>query len=283
MKKFSFALLFLFLALPLFSQKGNPSTDEEAIRNLIQTEIRAFIDKDWKLFESCWLQEPYTRHFVTSRNAFNGRIGWENMKSIMSQSFETEGPRGFTSEKTDIDINVFGDAAYATFLEHHWSTQEENPWEIQAINNAFFVKRDGEWKFVCMNIVNTSSFETARENRALVEEFLETISGEQKTQEMFLRFFAEDKQDLLEQNLMVEQAFPLYELAPEEILQDGNRVVVRAEFTGIQHGTFGSIPPTGNQVQLPVVLFFTVDQGKISEYEVIYDRARMLRQLDALY
>ncbi len=284
MKRISIAFLCISFACLASGQDKKELAEKKAIEKLIRTEMGAFLDKDWELFESCWLQEPYTRHFVTSKNAFNGMIGWENMKTILSQSFHTEGPRGFSSEKTDIEIQVYGNAAYATYLERHVSTDEQNPWRIEAINNAFFIKqkRDGKWKFVCVNIVNTSSFEDARNNRALVEEFLETISGNPKTGEMFARFIAGDKPSLIDLNLSVEQAFPLYELTADEILVEGKRVVVRGRFHGIQHGPYGSIPPSGNEVTLPVVLLYTLENGKISDYTVVYDNASMLRQLGVL-
>ncbi len=282
MKKTCLTLLCITCALLVFGQNDQEMADKKAIEKLIQAEITAFLEKDWDHFADCWLQESYTRHFVTSKNAFNGKIGWENMKTIISQSFNAEGPRGFTSEKTDIDIQVYGDAAYATFLEHHRSIDEENPWNIEAINNAFFIKRDGNWKFVCMNIVNTSSFEDARNNRALIEEYLEEISGNPKTRELFTRYMADGNESLIDLNLSVEQAFPMYELNADEILVDGNKVVVRGKFRGVQHGPYGSIAPTGNEVNLPVVLFYTIENGKISEYSVSYDNARMLRQLGVL-
>ena len=282
MKKTGIFLLFILPAVLAFGQSKKELADEKAIEKLIHKEINSYLGKDWERFESCWLHEPYTRHFVTSKSAFNGRIGWEKMEKTISQGFDTEGPRGFTSEKADIDIQVFGDAAYATFLEHHISTSEENPWKIDAINNAFFVKRDGEWKFVCMNIVNTSSFNTAKRNRALIEEYLETISGNAKTREMFTRYIFADNQALINQNMMVEQAFPLYELIADEIIVGGNKVVVRGKFRGVQHGMYGSIAPTGNEVKFPVVMIYTIEKGKIAEHTVSYDNASMLRQLGVL-
>jgi predicted ester cyclase len=279
MKKTAVLLLIVLSTVMAFGQSNKPSADEKAIEKLIHKEIKAYVDKDWKTYESCWLHEPYTRHFVTSKSAFNGRIGWEKLGKTTSQSFKIEGPRGSDSKKTDIQIQVFGDAAYATFKEHHWSISEEDPWKIEAINNAFFVKRDGKWKFVCMNIVNTSSYETAKKNRALVEEFLETISGNIKTEDMLTRYISAESEEVIRQNLMVEEAFPLYELTADEIMVEGNRVVAKAKFSGLQQGLFGSIEPTGNKVDLEVVLLYTIDNGQITEYSVIYDNASMLRQL----
>ena len=282
MKTLGISLLCIILTVSVFSQDKKELAEKKAIEKLIHKEVNAFLEKDWELFESCWLHEPYSRHFVTSKSAFNGRIGWESMKKLMSQGYKTEGSRGFTGEKTNIDIQVFGDAAYVTMHDNFWSTSEDDPWRILAINNAFFVKREDEWKFVCMNIVNSSSFKDSKNHRVLIEEFLETISGKEKTEELLTRYIAQENTALIEQNIMVEQAFPMYELTAEEILVDGNRVVVRGSFRGVQHGPYGSIAPTGNEVKMPVVLFYTLENGKITDYTVTYDNASMLRQLGVL-
>jgi hypothetical protein len=281
MKKFITSLLIISLAIPAFPQGKKERAAKEEIEKLIKKEITAFLNKDWEEFQKCWLHEPYTRHFVTSKSAFNGRIGWENMQNLISKSFEIDGPRGFTTSKTDIDIQVFGEAAYATLREQYQSTNPDDPWVIEALNNAFFAKRDGEWKFVCMNIVNTSSFEDANRYREIIQDYLETISGRAKTREMFLRYISDKNESLIRQNIAVEQAFPMYELRANEILVDGNRVIVYGKFRGVQHGRYGDIAPTGNEVKLEVVLGYTLENGKITSHTVSYDNASMLEQLGA--
>ena len=282
MKKLGISILLTFLTVLIFGQNKKEMADKEAIEKLIHKEVNAFLEKDWDSFESCWMQEPFARHFVTTKNTFNGMIGWENMKKLISQGFESEGPRGFSIEKTGIDIHVFEDAAYATFQEIYRPHSEDDPREIVALNNAFFMNDEGEWKFVCMNIVNTSSFDDARMNKALIEEYLEAISGQDKTWELLVKYIDKTRDSLIKQNIAVERAFPKYELTPDEILVDGNKVVVRGKFRGTQHGTFGNIAPTGNEVNLPVVLFYTLTNGKITEYEVSYDNASMMKQLGVM-
>jgi predicted ester cyclase len=279
MKTYILGIILIFISSLSFAQSKKELAAKRDIEELIHREVGAFLEKDWEGFEACWLHEPYSRHFVTSKSAFNGKIGWDNMKDLISRSFEIEGSRGYTTEKTDIDIQVFGKAAYATFKEHYTSTSPDDPLDIEALNNAFFINQNGEWKFVCMNIVNTSSFIEANRNRDLVQEYLETISGHAKTRAMFAEYISDES--LIRQNLAVEQAFPIYELSADEILVDGKRVVAIGNFRGIQHGTYGDIAPTGNEVKLPVVMMFTVQHGKISEYRVSYDNASMLRQLGA--
>jgi predicted ester cyclase len=270
------------LAVMVFGQSRQEQADMKSIEKLIQKEITAFLDKDWDKYQECWLHEPYTRHFVSSKSSFNGMIGWEHIQQIMSQGFSSEGPRGFTFEKTDLDIHVFGDAAYATIRERYGSTSGDDPWSIDALNNAFLVRHEGSWKFVCMNFVNTSSYDDAREHRALIQGFLETISGNAKTRQVFEKYIHKGNESLIRQNLAVEQAFPMYELIPEEIMVDGNRVMVRARFRGVQHGTYGTIPPSGKEVSLDVILLYTLANGKITEHTVTYDNESMLKQLGAL-
>lgn len=281
MKRSCLSILFIFLFILAFGQSKKEAAEIKAVEKLIQKEITAFLAKDWETFESCWLHEPFSRHFVTSKNAFNGKIGWENMKELIKQGFDAEGERGYSITKTEINIQVFGGAAYATFMENYSTNSDENPITMQGFNNAFFVKDDGKWKFVCMNIVNLSSFEVARKNRALVEEYHGEISGKSKTREMFEKYLDAGRDDLIKMNLAVENAFPEFELTPKEIIVEGSRVVVRADFKGVHKGQYGEVPASGNKVKLDMTIFYTVGNGKITEMTPYFDNGKLMEQMGA--
>jgi len=216
-------------------------------------------------------------HFLTSKASFNGKIGWENMKKLMLQSFQEEGPRNYKGEKTDISIEVFSDAAYATFTEKYLIGLDAVPTIRTGINNAFFVKSDGEWKFVCMNIVNTSSFDDARKKRQLVQEYMEESSGKAKTVKMIKKYI--EDQDLIDHIVTYESAFPEYELIPSEILVDGIRVTVYATFRGVHNGFLEDIPATGKSVELPVLLIYTVENERKQSVPVFPHPVSLLRVL----
>jgi steroid delta-isomerase-like uncharacterized protein len=70
------------------------------------------------------------------------------------------------------------------------------------------------------------------------------------------------------------EAFPDLTIAIEEQLSQGERTVTRARFTGHHRGSFHGLPPTGRAVDVDLVIFSTVHEGRITaEYEIIDERA----------
>ena len=77
-------------------------------------------------------------------------------------------------------------------------------------------------------------------------------------------------------------AFPNLHLAVEDVLQDGNKVAVRARMTGTQHGTFMGSSPTGRKLDVQVVDIHEFKDGKILRTWHTEDWMSGLRQLGIL-
>ena len=64
-----------------------------------------------------------------------------------------------------------------------------------------------------------------------------------------------------------------------------NEVYITARFKGIHQGDLvspqGTIPASGNALDMPFADYFRVSQGKIAEHEVIWDQMALLGQLGA--
>jgi steroid delta-isomerase-like uncharacterized protein len=58
-------------------------------------------------------------------------------------------------------------------------------------------------------------------------------------------------------------SFPDLKLTIEDILQDGNKVVVRARMAGTQRGAFMDFPPTNRRMDIQVVDIHEFKDGKI--------------------
>jgi len=61
-----------------------------------------------------------------------------------------------------------------------------------------------------------------------------------------------------------------------DYMVDKDRVVQISTMTGPNKGGFMDLPPTGNRVSIPVVLIFTLKDGKIVEQQRVYDFTGML-------
>ncbi|MEP0357420.1 ester cyclase [Paraglaciecola sp.] len=75
-------------------------------------------------------------------------------------------------------------------------------------------------------------------------------------------------------------AFPDIKITVLEQLASGDTVVTRGRMSGTQLGSFNELPANGREIDVDVVIFSQINNGKIvKEFEII-DELNMLRQLD---
>jgi predicted SnoaL-like aldol condensation-catalyzing enzyme len=56
-----------------------------------------------------------------------------------------------------------------------------------------------------------------------------------------------------------------------EILAEGDKVVVRTQWSGTQDGPFLGLPPSGNKVRFSTADFFRIEGGKLAEHWDVVD------------
>ena len=79
-------------------------------------------------------------------------------------------------------------------------------------------------------------------------------------------------------NLM-RSAFPDFRADIQEMLQDGNKVITRAQFSGTHEGEFMGIPATGNKFAVTAVDIVEFEGDKAIGHWGVTDMAGMMRQL----
>jgi predicted ester cyclase len=80
----------------------------------------------------------------------------------------------------------------------------------------------------------------------------------------------------------VREAFPDFHIEIEDMLVDGDKVVVRQTHTGTHRGTFAGVEPEGRRIETTQISILRLTDGKISEVWVNLDQLTMLRQIGAL-
>ncbi|MFC7400618.1 ester cyclase [Chelatococcus sp. GCM10030263] len=76
-------------------------------------------------------------------------------------------------------------------------------------------------------------------------------------------------------------AFPDVRFTLDDVLVDGDKVVVRYTMLGIHQGEFQGRPPTGRAVNVPGIGIYRVAGGLIRESWVLRDSLVLLRQIEA--
>jgi steroid delta-isomerase-like uncharacterized protein len=78
-------------------------------------------------------------------------------------------------------------------------------------------------------------------------------------------------------------AFPDFRIAIDDVVAEGNKVVVRWTFNGTNRGALALIPATGKQVSVPNVIgIFHLGAGKVVEAHLSWDRYELRQQLGLL-
>ena len=74
-------------------------------------------------------------------------------------------------------------------------------------------------------------------------------------------------------------SFPDWHEHVEDIIAEGDRVVIRIHSTGTQLGAFNGIAPTGKKVSIEEIHIFRLEHGKIAEQWGMPDVHGLLEQL----
>ena len=74
-------------------------------------------------------------------------------------------------------------------------------------------------------------------------------------------------------------AFPDFHEELEEMVAEGDKVVVRLTITGTQLGQWGPLPPTGKPVRFEEIVILRFVDGKVVEQRGLPDNLAALRQL----
>jgi C-1 hydroxylase len=120
------------------------------------------------------------------------------------------------------------------------------------------------------------------ENKELVHRYVEKVwNGHQldKANE----FTGDDQlEESLEHIQQFLTAFPDVHIAIEDIIAEGDKVVVRIRASATNTGPFAGKPPTGKKIQLLSIRIFQIAGGKIIDTWAMQDRLGLMEQLGYL-
>jgi steroid delta-isomerase-like uncharacterized protein len=77
-------------------------------------------------------------------------------------------------------------------------------------------------------------------------------------------------------------AFPDLHLTVEDIIAEGDKVVVRNTVTGTHRGEYMGLPPTGKSVTYNEIFIFRFDNGRIAETWGVVDVFAQMKQLGVI-
>lgn len=117
----------------------------------------------------------------------------------------------------------------------------------------------------------------AMKNKEFVVEYINALSGKVKTREA-MEYYISD-QELIEHIMFFDGAFPKYELTIDEMIAEGNQIVLRTHLIGKHEGVFGDIMPSHRSVNFPFVIGYTIENRKIVSHWLVADQMALMEQL----
>jgi predicted ester cyclase len=117
-------------------------------------------------------------------------------------------------------------------------------------------------------------------NKQLIRLCLESVSGKEKT-ESLIRRYVEDE-NLVQNILEMEYAFPKYEIMAEDMIEENDKVVLRATIQARHEGEWMGIPPTGVKVAIPLMIIYQLSRGKIVHHWLNADMLTLMQQIGAI-
>lgn len=81
---------------------------------------------------------------------------------------------------------------------------------------------------------------------------------------------------------MLRSAFPDFKATIDDLLAEGDKVVIRQTWSGTQKGEFMGIPPTGRSVSFGVIDVIRFSGGKAVEHWGLMDSMSLMQQLGAI-
>ena len=121
---------------------------------------------------------------------------------------------------------------------------------------------------------------STEDNKTFIRRYFEAISGKDKSTAVVNRYVTDE--ELKHHIAFYEAAFPNYELIAEDLIAEGDKVVVRSTFRGTHKGDLMGIAPTGKQVTMPLILIYRLADDKIVEHWMQADALGMMQQLGVI-
>ncbi len=134
---------------------------------------------------------------------------------------------------------------------------------------------------------------STEENKAIVRRMYEAFS--KRNLDVYYELHAADyvvhlpggvevrgRERLKQMTAMVLSAFPDYHETIEDVVAEGDKVVVRQTITGTHKGEFQGIPPTGKQVTWTAIAILGIIGGKLVEAWIVVDMLGLMQQIGAI-
>jgi len=114
-------------------------------------------------------------------------------------------------------------------------------------------------------------------NKAFIIEYFNALSGVKKTRPLIEKYVTDPA--LIEHIEFFDSILPAYEIFADEMIAEGNKVMVKARAKGRHEGEFNGIPPTFKNIEVTAAIVYEIGEGKIINHWLMSDQLALLEQM----
>jgi hypothetical protein len=161
MKKYLLPLLVLaILFLTSCEEKIDIEKEKEAIKAVIEGEIKASFDGDYETWTTFFANESYTFWLQAWNDGYISWTGWQDISTAAKEWVKPErkGTRIYEGNYGYI-IQVYKESALAIFKCKSSIAEADEQDELIGLEVRALEKKNGEWKITYLGTVYSSSYE----------------------------------------------------------------------------------------------------------------------------
>ena len=118
------------------------------------------------------------------------------------------------------------------------------------------------------------------ELKDFINEYLNAISTQEKTEELLDKYISDS--ELKEHIRFFDTGFPGYQIFADDMIEEGNKVAIRATGRCVHKGELMGIPPTGKEINISLMLIYVVEDRKIVNHWMVVDQFSLMQQIGAI-
>jgi SnoaL-like polyketide cyclase len=122
--------------------------------------------------------------------------------------------------------------------------------------------------------------EQQKQNKEFIIRYFNALSGVIKTRELLEQYITDE--ELIGHGIFFDTVFPKYEVIVDEMIAEGNKVVVRGRMKGHHEGDFMGISPTHRSIEQSAVICYEIENGKIVHHWIMADTMVLMEQLGVM-
>lgn len=115
--------------------------------------------------------------------------------------------------------------------------------------------------------------------KQFILDFFEDSKNNPKTEELIDKYVSDKDPELKGHILVFEAGIPGYFFINEDVIAEGNKVMVRGYISGVHNGYLFGCEATGNPVKIGFIGLYEIEDNKIVNHWTQADSAALMEQI----